>query len=154
MSTTAHTAKTFTPRRNNMIKNHKIAKVGAIAALAAAATLSLAACSSAADEDASGADESSEMSVVAPTIVDVATLNGQTVDINNGGFIDITTGDTDPADWSAVVKDPAVVAFTAGGKSGDAVMNPGLQGTQAGSTQVELTNKTTGEVVTFTVNVK
>lgn len=138
-----------------MIKNHKIAKVGAIAALAAAATFSLAACSSATDEDSSGADESSETSqVVAPTIVDVATLNGQTVDINNGAFVDITTGDTDPADWTAVVKDPAVVAFTAGGKSGDAVLNPGLQGTQAGSTQVELTNKTTGEVVTFTVNVK
>ena len=138
-----------------MIKNHKIAKVGAIAALAAAATFSLAACSSAADEDSSGADESSETSqVVAPTIVDVATVNGQTVDINNGAFVDITTGDTDPADWTAVVKDPAVVAFTAGGKSGDAVLNPGLQGTQAGSTQVELTNKTTGEVVTFTVNVK
>lgn len=138
-----------------MIKNHKIAKVGAIAALAAAATFSLAACSSAADKDSSGADESSETSqVVAPTIVDVATLNGQTVDINNGAFVDITTGDTDPADWTAVVKDPAVVAFTAGGKSGDAVLNPGLQGTQAGSTQVELTNKTTGEVVTFTVNVK
>lgn len=138
-----------------MIKNNKIAKVSAIAALAAAATFSLAACSSTADEDASGADESSETSqVVAPTIVDTATLDGQTLDINNGGFIDINTGDTDPADWSAVVKDPAVVAFTAGGMSGDAVMNPGLQGTKAGSTQVELTNKTTGEVVTFTVNVK
>ena len=72
----------------------------------------------------------------------------------NGGFVDITTGDTDPADWSAVISDPAVAAFTAGGKSGDAVMNPGLQGTAAGTTKVELTNKTTGQVVTFTVNVK
>jgi hypothetical protein len=33
-------------------------------------------------------------------------------------------------------------------------MNPGLQGTAAGTTTVELTNKTTGQVVTFTVNVK
>ena len=72
----------------------------------------------------------------------------------NGVRAGINAGDTDPADWSAVISDPAVVAFTAGGKSGDAVMNPGLQGTAAGTTKVELTNKTTGQVVTFTVNVK
>ncbi len=138
-----------------MMKNHKMAKVTAIAALAAAAAFSLSACSTAADEDSSGADESSEMSqVVAPTIIDVATADGQTIDISNGGFVDITTGDTDPADWSAVLSDPAVASFTAGGKSGDAVMNPGLQGTAAGTTKVELTNKTTGQVVSFTVNVK
>ena len=138
-----------------MMKNHKIAKVTAIAALAAAAAFSLSACSTAADEDSSGADESSEMSqVVAPTIIDVATADGQTIDISNGGFVDITTGDTGPADWSAVLSDPAVASFTAGGKSGDAVMNPGLQGTAAGTTKVELTNKTTGQVVSFTVNVK
>ena len=138
-----------------MMKNHKIAKVTAIAALAAAAAFSLSACSTAADEDSTGADESSEMSqVVAPTIIDVATADGQTIDISNGGFVDITTGDTDPADWSAVLSDPAVASFTAGGKSGDAVMNPGLQGTAAGATKVELTNKTTGQVVSFTVNVK
>jgi hypothetical protein len=138
-----------------MMKNKNIAKAGAFVALAAATAISLSACSTAADEDSSMNDESSETSqVVAPTIIDVATADGQTVDISNGGFIDITTGDTDPADWSAVISDPAVVAFTAGGKSGDAVMNPGLQGTAAGSTKVELTNKTTGQVVTFTVNVK
>jgi hypothetical protein len=137
------------------MKNQKIIKVSAIAALAAAAAFSLSACSTAADEDGSMNDESSETSqVVAPTIIDVATADGQTIDISNGGFVDITTGDTDPADWSAVVSDPAVAAFTAGGKSGDAVMNPGLQGTAAGTTTVELTNKTTGQVVSFTVNVK
>ena len=138
-----------------MIKNNKIAKASAFVALAAATAISLSACSTAADEDSSMNDESSETSqVVAPTIIDVATADGQTIDISNGGFVDITTGDTDPADWSAVISDPAVVAFTAGGKSGDAVMNPGLQGTAAGTTKVELTNKTTGQVVSFTVNVK
>lgn len=139
-----------------MMKNKNIAKASAFVALAAATAISLSACSSnAADEDSSMNDESSETSqVVAPTIIDVATADGQTVDISNGGFIDINAGDTDPADWSAVISDPAVVAFTAGGKSGDAVMNPGLQGTAAGTTKVELTNKTTGQVVSFTVNVK
>lgn len=138
-----------------MMKNKNIAKASAFVALAAATAISLSACSTAADEDSSGADESSETSqVVAPTIIDVATADGQTIDISNGGFVDITTGDTDPADWSAVISDPAVAAFTAGGKSGDAVMNPGLQGTAAGTTKVELTNKTTGQVVIFTVNVK
>ncbi|MDH6425452.1 hypothetical protein M2114_001569 [Aurantimicrobium minutum] len=138
-----------------MMKNKNIAKASAFVALAAATAISLSACSTAADEDSSANDESSETSqVVAPTIIDVATADGQTIDISNGGFVDITTGDTDPADWSAVISDPAVAAFTAGGKSGDAVMNPGLQGTAAGTTKVELTNKTTGQVVTFTVNVK
>ena len=138
-----------------MMKNKNIAKASAFVALAAATAISLSACSTAADEDSSANDESSESSqVVAPTIIDVATADGQTIDISNGGFVDITNGDTDPADWSAVISDPAVAAFTAGGKSGDAVMNPGLQGTAAGTTKVELTNKTTGQVVTFTVNVK
>ena len=138
-----------------MMKNKNIAKASAFVALAAATAISLSACSTAADEDSSANDESSESSqVVAPTIIDVATADGQTIDISNGGFVDITTGDTDPADWSAVISDPAVAAFTAGGKSGDAVMNPGLQGTAAGTTKVELTNKTTGQVVTFTVDVK
>ena len=138
-----------------MMKNKNIAKASAFVALAAATAISLSACSTAADEDSSANDESSESSqVVAPTIIDVATADGQTIDISNGGFVDINTGDTDPADWSAVISDPAVAAFTAGGKSGDAVMNPGLQGTAAGTTKVELTNKTTGQVVTFTVNVK
>lgn len=134
------------------MKNQKIIKVGAIAALAAAAAFSLSACSNAANEESNSSEESSQ--VVAPTIIDVATADGQTIDISNGGFVDIITGDTDPADWSAVLSDPAVASFTAGGKSGDAVMNPGLQGTAAGTTTVELTNKTTGQVVTFTVNVK
>ncbi|MDF9809363.1 hypothetical protein [Aurantimicrobium minutum] len=148
--------KLHNPRRNaTMMKNKNIAKASAFVALAAATAISLSACSTAADEDSSMNDESSETSqVVAPTIIDVATADGQTIDISNGGFVDITTGDTDPADWSAVISDPAVAAFTAGGKSGDAVMNPGLQGTAAGTTKVELTNKTTGQVVTFTVNVK
>ena len=138
-----------------MMKNKNIAKASAFVALAAATAISLSACSTAADEDSSANDESSESSqVVAPTIIDVATADGQTIDISNGGFVDINTGDTDPADWSAVISDPAVAAFTAGGKSGDAVMNPGLQGPAAGTTKVELTNKTTGQVVTFTVNVK
>jgi PBP1b-binding outer membrane lipoprotein LpoB len=119
------------------MKNQKIIKVGAIAALAAAAAFSLSACSNAANEESNSSEESNQ--VVAPTIIDVATADGQT---------------TDPADWSAVLSDPAVASFTAGGMSGDAVMNPGLQGTAAGTTTVELTNKTTGKVVTFTVNVK
>jgi hypothetical protein len=134
------------------MKNQKIIKVGAIAALAAAAAFSLSACSTAASDEANSSEESSQ--VVAPTIIDVATADGQTIDISNGGFVDITTGDTDPADWSAVLSDPSVASFTAGGMSGEAVMNPGLQGTAAGTTTVELTNKTTGQVVTFTVNVK
>jgi hypothetical protein len=130
------------------MKNNTIMKVTTVAALAAAATFGLSACSSTPAEETG----SSSM-VVAPTIVDVATLDGQSVDISTGGFIDINTGDTDPADWSAEVENPDVINFTAGGEDGGAVMNPGIEGKAAGSTKVTLTNKTSGDVVTFTVNV-
>lgn len=132
------------------MKNTTLIKFGAGVAVASAAVLGLAACSTSTPAE----DSSSESSqVVAPTIVDITSADGQTLDIKVGGFVDLTTGDTDPADWSAVVENPDVVTFTAGGPDGSAVMNPGLEGKAAGSSKVELTNKTTGQVVTLTVNV-
>lgn len=127
--------------------NKKIAQVGAGLAVASVALLGLAGCANASNE------ESSMSEVVAPTIVDLENADGQTIDIKSGGFVDLTTADTDPADWSAVVEDENVVTFTPGGPDGSAVMNPGLEGKNPGTTKVELTNKTTGAVVTLTVNV-
>ena len=130
-----------------------IAKVGAVTAIAALATFGLSACTQGPDDSLPKEDTSSSQ-VLPPTIVDVAELNGTTVGIATGGFIDITTGDTDPADWVISAKDTMVVAVTQGGPDGSAVFNPGVEGLSTGSTQVELTNSKTGEVVSFTVNVK
>lgn len=126
----------------------RIAKISTIVALTAMVGVGLSACSTPTPTP------TPTNTMVAPTIVDITTLNGQTVNINKDAFIDITTGAFAPEDYTAVVSDPSIVAFTAGSNDGTVVMNPGLQGTKAGSTQVELTNKTTGVKTTFTVVVK
>lgn len=133
--------------------NNKIVKIGTIAAIAAVATFGLSACAQGPDDSLPKEDTSSSQQLP-PTIVDVAELNGTTIEITSGSFIDITTGDTDPADWTISTKDAKVVAVTQGGPDGDAVFNPGVEGLSTGSTQVELTNSKTGEVVSFTVTVK
>lgn len=79
--------------------------------------------------------------------------NGSFVDITNGSFVDITTGDFIPGDYTVSILDPAIVVFYAGGKDGTVITNPVLEGIGIGSTQVELTNITTGEKTSFTVNV-
>lgn len=133
--------------------NNKIVKIGTIAAIAAVATFGLSACAQGPDDSLPKEDTSSSQ-MLPPTIVDVAELNGSTQEIAVGGFIDILTADNQEADWVISTKDSKVVAVTQGGPDGSAVMNPGVEGLSTGSTQVELTNSKTGEVVSFTVTVK
>lgn len=126
----------------------RIAKISTIVALTAMVGIGLTACTTPTPEP------TPTNTMVAPTIVDITTLNGKTVDITNGSFVDITTGDFAPEDYTAVVSDPTIVAFTAGSNDGTVVMNPGLQGTKVGSTQIDLLNTKTGVKTTFTVVVK
>lgn len=126
----------------------RIAKISSIVALTAMVGVGLTACTTPTPEP------TPTNTMVAPTIVDILTLNGKTVDIANGSFVDITTGEFAPEDYTAIVSEPTIVAFTAGSNDGTVVMNPGLEGTKVGTTQVELTNKTTGVKTTFTVVVK
>ena len=46
-----------------------------------------------------------------PTIVDLSSADGATVEVRVGGAVDMTT-DATVTDWTATVTDPAVVTFT------------------------------------------
>jgi hypothetical protein len=133
--------------------NTTLIKITAITALAAAATFGLSACATSTDSD-SDSDNSSTSQLVGPVVVDVAMLDGTTVEVNVDQVVDITTGDLDPADFTGKVADSKIAKFTAGGPDGSATFNPGVTGLSMGSTDVELTNTKTGDVITFTVVVK
>jgi len=134
--------------------NSTFSKLTAITAISAVAVFGLAACSSGADANSdSDVDASSTAQLVGPVVVDVATIEGKDVTVNKTQMIDITTGTLDPAGFSAVIADPKVATFTAGGKSGTATFNPGITGIASGMTKVALTDSGTGKVYNFTVTV-
>ncbi len=134
--------------------NSTFSKLTAITAISAAAIFGLAACSSGstADQD-SDADNAGTTQLVGPVVVDVEALDGTTQMLNEGQVLDITTGDLDPATFTATVADPMVATFDAGGTDGSATFNPGVTGVAAGTTKVVLTDSATGTVYTFTVTV-
>ena len=64
------------------------------------------------------------------------------------------TGDDETfADWTADVDDPDVVSFVAGRTDGTATFNPGLKALEEGYSDVTLTNSSTGQSVSFEVEV-
>jgi len=132
--------------------NNKLIKAGAIVALAGAAVFSLAACSTAtSNPESSETTEEAGSTVIAPVIVDVADLDGTTVDVQEGNFIDVNVPMDSEALWTAKIADDMVLEFSAGGTDGGAVMNPGFKALAVGTTEVTMTDGTT--TVTFTVNV-
>lgn len=114
----------------------------------------LAACSD--DDDDGGTATtaaSSGDSALPPIISDLSSIDGTTVAVPEGGTVDLT-GDTETyTDWTADIADPAIVSFVAGRDEGGAQFNPGLQALAVGSTEVTLSNTTSGETRTFTVEV-
>lgn len=134
--------------------NSSFSKLTVITAIAAAALFGLAACSSGstAGQD-SGADNAETTQLVGPVVVDVEALDGTTQMLNEGQVLDITTGDLDPATFTATVADSNVATFTEGGTAGSATSNPGITGVAAGTTTVVLTDSATGTVYNFTVTV-
>ena len=132
--------------------NNKLIKAGAIAALAGAAVFGLSACSmESSNSESSETTEESGSTVIAPIIVDVTTLEGQTVEVGEGNFIDVNVPTDSEALWTATVADPMLLTFTAGGTDGSAVFNPGFEALGVGKTDVTMTDGTT--TVKFTVNI-
>lgn len=132
--------------------NNKLIKAGAIVALAGAAVFSLSACSTTSgNSESSETTEESGSAVVAPIIVDVTTLDGTTVDVPEGNFIDVNVPTDTEAKWTATIADGMILSFTAGGTDGSAVMNPGFAALAAGTTEVTMTDGS--QTVKFTVNV-
>ena len=132
--------------------NNKLIKAGAIVALAGAAVFSLSACSTATSTPESiETTEEAGSTVIAPVIVDVADLDGTTVDVQEGNFIDVNVPKDSEALWTAKIADDMVLSFTPGGTDGSAVFNPGFEALGVGTTEVTMTDGMT--TVTFTVNV-
>lgn len=134
--------------------NSTLTKITTITAISAAAIFGLAACSSGSDANKdSDVDNSSTTQLVGPIVVDVATLEGTDVTVNQGQMIDITIGNLDPATFTAKIADTKIATFTAGGKNGSATFNPGITGVASGMTTVTLTDSATGKVYNFMVTV-
>ncbi len=96
---------------------------------------------------------SSPTESIPPVIVDLGEVDGTTVEVDEGGTIDLTGDDETYAAWTADIGDPAIVEFTPGRDDGSAQFDPGLTATAPGETEVTLDNTETGESVTFTVEV-
>jgi hypothetical protein len=129
-------------------------KLTAITAISAAGIFGLAACSTGAstDQDAD-TDNGGTTQMIGPVVVDVEALDGTTQMLNEGQVLDITTGDLDPADFTATIADTMVASFEAGGTEGSATFNPGITGLASGTTKVALTDTASGTVYNFTVTV-
>jgi hypothetical protein len=116
-----------------------------VAFLVVAGSLGLAGCSS--------AGSGGESSALPPVIVDLDQVDGTTVEVPEGGAIDLTGDDETFTEWTAEIADPEVVEFTPGRDDGSAQFNPGLTAKSVGETEVTLDNGETGDTVTFTVDV-
>lgn len=102
----------------------------------------------------SGGGPSSDGPVIAPVTMSAEELQGQTVELEVGQVLNITTGDLDGESYSGEVKDTKVAEFIPAEKSDSAEFNPGVKALAAGSTEVVLSNSDGGiEDVTFTVDV-
>jgi hypothetical protein len=92
-------------------------------------------------------------SALPPVIVELDNVDGTTVEVPEGGSIDLTGDEETATQWTAEIADPEVVEFVPGRDEGGAQFNPGLTATSVGQTEVTLENGETGDTVTFTVEV-
>ena len=126
--------------------NKSITRVAGVA-LAAGIALTASACSTPASDDSS-----SNSTVIAPVIVDIASLDGTTVEVSVDNVVDLVAEDVTA--WSGVVADPTIAEFIPGTSEGDTAdalkTNPGIQPLVEGETKVTLTS-TDGTTVTFTL---
>ena len=123
----------------------RVAASVAVASVLAVGALALAGCSS--------GGSSGDASALPPVIVDLGDVEGTTVEVPEGGTIDLTGDDQTSTAWTADIADPAVVEFVPGRDDGSAQFNPGLTAKSEGETEVTLDNSETGDSVTFTVDV-
>ncbi|MBT2497871.1 hypothetical protein J7E25_02055 [Agromyces sp. ISL-38] len=116
-----------------------------LAGALAAGSLGLSGCSSGGPAGGSSA--------LPPVIVELDEVDGTTVEVPEGGAVDLTGDDETYAEWTAEIADPDIVEFEPGRDDGSAQFNPGLTAKSVGETEVTLENGETGDAVTFTVEV-
>ena len=134
----------------------KITKVALGIALVAATATGLAACSSNAS-DTSGSETSEGATLIGPTTVDLANLDGSDQTLAKAGdILYINLGqDGMPEDWTATVSDPSVLQYNPGrsesaNESGEA---PTFTALKAGTTKVTFTDNMNKKDYTFNVTV-
>ena len=131
----------------------RLAAVLSIAGLTVATTAGLAACSGSSDGSTTSSTATNASGgsnkVIAPVMIDVATVGGTVVQARTGQMVVIKVDN--PSKWTATVADPSVATFVAGREEANVTFNPGLSDLQPGTTAVTLTNGTT--TVSFTLEV-
>jgi hypothetical protein len=101
----------------------------------------------------SAGGSSADASALPPVIVSLDDVDGTTVEVAEGGSVDLTGDDETYMDWTADIADPEVVEFVPGRDDESARYNPGLTAESVGTTEVTLENSSSGDSVTFTVEV-
>lgn len=93
--------------------------------------------------------------VIAPVVMDVGDLQGETVELEVGQVLDIDTGDLAVDSYAGDVEDAAVAEFVRGQEDSYGSSNPGVRALAEGTTRVVLSNEDGGiQDVTFTVEVE
>jgi hypothetical protein len=131
--------------RGTIATGRGAASVAAAIAVLGVGGLALSGCSS--------PGTTTDSSALPPVIVELETVDGTTVEVPEGGSIDLTGDDETFTEWTADIADPEVVEFVPGRDDGSAQFNPGLTATSVGETEVTLENGETGDTATFTVEV-
>lgn len=122
--------------------------VRASAALFALAMVAgLAAC------DPGSSSDSDNGEALPPIMVDVAEVDGTTVQVPLDNVLVLAGDDDTFKAWSATIADPSIVEFVPGKDDGSAQFNPGLDPLAEGVTEVTLDNADSGDTLTFTVEV-
>jgi hypothetical protein len=138
--------------------HHNLVRIAAGAVLALTVAIGAAACSS-----DSGSTQSSSASststptnsaeALPPTMVDIDTAAGTTVDAAAGDTIVLTTAD-DTVKYTVTVADPLVASGTSAYSDGSAEFNASLDALAVGQTKVTLTDPAgSAPTVEFTLNV-
>lgn len=91
--------------------------------------------------------------VPAPVTVKLSEIDGTTVGVWAGGFINLAGDDETFSHWAAEIADPELLTFRAGREEKTARFNPGLSAHAEGTTEVTLVNSASGDEVTFTVEI-
>lgn len=86
--------------------------------------------------------------VVPPVLIDPSVVTNASVALKNVVVFTVP----DPGQWSAVISDPTVVSFIAGGSKGSYATNPGLKPLKRGSTTVTLDHNGVKIIFSVTVN--
>ena len=111
----------------------------------AAAALATAACST--------TQPATPTSALPPIMADVGSVDGTTVKVPFPGTLVITGDENTYASWEAKMTDDRVLTFVAGHDDGSTAFNPGFSAKMVGTTDVTMTNTSSGDVLHFTIDV-